>query len=132
MENDFYKSRLNINRRHFFGKAAAGIGSVALGSMLMPNLFGGAEADNLDALPLGMPHFAPKAKRVIYLCQNGAPSQLETFDYKPMLTKMMGQDLPESIRGGQRLTGMTSSQTKFPLMGSFFDFKQYILTLYTA
>ncbi|HCO82386.1 MAG TPA: sulfatase, partial [Arenibacter sp.] len=57
--------------------------------------------------PLGIPHFAPKAKRVIYLFQSGAPSQLESFDYKPTLTKRMGEDLPESIRNGQRLTGMT-------------------------
>ena len=106
------------------GKTAAGIGSLALGSLLMPDLFKG-DGESLDQFPLGLPHFAPKAKRVIYLFQNGAPSQLETFDYKPMLTKMMGEDLPESIRGGQRLTGMTSNQTKFPLMGSFFDFKQH-------
>jgi hypothetical protein len=73
----------------------------------------------------GLPHFAPKAKRVIYLFQNGAPSQLETFDYKPLLNKMVGQNLPESIRNGQRLTGMTASQTTFPLVGSYFGFKQY-------
>lgn len=123
MKNEFFNHKLNVTRRHFLGKAAVGIGTLGLGSLLMPNLFNGDE--NTDELPLGLPHFAPKAKRVIYLFQNGAPSQLETFDYKPMLTKMMGQDLPASIRNGQRLTGMTSNQTKFPLMGSFFDFKQY-------
>ena len=69
---------------------------------------------------LGIPHFAPKAKRVIYLFQNGAPSQLESFDYKPLLNKMKGQDLPASIRMGQRLTGMTANQEKFPLVGSRF------------
>jgi hypothetical protein len=62
---------------------------------------------------------------VIYLFQNGAPSQLETFDHKPLLRKMMGQDLPASIRNGQRLTGMTANQTAFPLVGSYYDFKQY-------
>jgi hypothetical protein len=72
-----------------------------------------------------VPHIAPKAKRVIYLFQNGAPSQLETFDYKPMLRERMGEDLPESIRNGQRLTGMTAGQSKFPLIGSYYDFKQY-------
>ncbi|MCU0324420.1 MAG: DUF1501 domain-containing protein [Spirosomaceae bacterium] len=123
MQNEFFNHKLNVTRRHFLGKAAVGLGTLGLGSLLMPNLFKGDE--NTDELPLGLPHFAPKAKRVIYLFQNGAPSQLETFDYKPMLTKMMGQDLPASIRNGQRLTGMTSNQTKFPLMGSFFDFKQY-------
>ena len=73
----------------------------------------------------GLPHFAPKAKRVIYLFQNGAPSQLETFDYKPTLNKMMGQDLPASIRMGQRLTGMTADQKTFPLVGSYYKFNQY-------
>jgi hypothetical protein len=73
----------------------------------------------------GIPHFAPKAKRVIYLFQNGAPSQLESFDYKPLLNKMVGQELPPSIRGAQRLTGMTSGQDKFPLVGSKFAFNQY-------
>ena len=67
----------------------------------------------------------PKAKRVIYLFQNGAPSQLESFDYKPLLNKMAGQDLPASIRMGQRLTGMTANQDKFPLVGSHFKFSQY-------
>jgi hypothetical protein len=123
MENEFFKNRLNITRRHFFGQAAAGIGGLALGSLLVPELFKGDAA--AQSLPLGVAHFAPKAKRVIYLCQNGAPSQYESFDYKPTLTKMAGQDLPESIRGGQRLTGMTASQDKFPLVGSFYDFKQY-------
>jgi hypothetical protein len=69
--------------------------------------------------------FAPKAKRIIYLFQNGAPSQLETFDYKPLLNTMHGQDLPASIRNGQRLTGMTANQDKFPLVGSAFGFNQY-------
>src|SRR5690606_29275388 len=66
-----------------------------------------------------------KAKRIIYLFQNGAPSQLESFDYKPLLRKMMGQELPASVRMGQRLTGMTSNQESFPLVGSYYDFHQY-------
>ncbi|RZL17830.1 MAG: DUF1501 domain-containing protein, partial [Pedobacter sp.] len=73
----------------------------------------------------GLPHFAPKAKRIIYLFQNGAPSQLDLFDYKPKLQKMFGEDLPASIRMGQRLTGMTADQKKFPLAGTKFNFKQY-------
>lgn len=124
MENEFFKNRLNITRRHFLSKSAVGLGSMALGSLLMPNLFSGGE-ENLAQLPLGLPHFAPKAKRIIYLFQNGAPSQLETFEYKPLLNKMAGENLPESIRGTQRLTGMTANQTKFPLIGSYFGFKQY-------
>jgi len=69
--------------------------------------------------------FAPKAKRIIYLFQNGAPSQLDLFDYKPLLQKMHGEDLPASIRQGQRLTGMTADQKKFPLAGTVFQFNQY-------
>ena len=122
MENEFIKNRLHVTRRHFLGKAALGLGSAALGSLLIPDLFSSQE----DAsLPLGLPHFAPKAKRIIYLFQNGAPSQLESFDYKPLLTTMRGQELPASIRMGQRLTGMTSGQKSFPLIGSHFKFQQH-------
>ncbi|AWW00658.1 DUF1501 domain-containing protein [Arcticibacterium luteifluviistationis] len=124
MDKDFIDNRMNVNRRHFLGKAAAGIGGIALGSLLMPDLFKGGKGLT-EGLPVGIPHFAPKAKRVIYLFQNGAPSQLESFDYKPKLNTMAGQDLPESIRKGQRLTGMTAGQSKFPLVGSYYDFKQY-------
>ena len=123
MANEFLKNRFNITRRHFLGKVSAGLGSVALGSLLIPDLF---KSDHDPAnLLTGLPHFAPKAKRVIYLFQNGAPSQLESFDYKPLLNKMAGQELPASIRMGQRLTGMTSGQSSFPLVGSHFSFKQY-------
>jgi hypothetical protein len=115
---------LNINRRHFLSRLSLGLGSIALGSLLVPDLFTKSGDDIEDFIP-GIPHFAPKAKRVIYLFQNGAPSQLETFDYKPKLRDMFGQELPASIRGGQRLTGMTSEQKSFPLAGSIFDFKQY-------
>jgi hypothetical protein len=121
--NEFFENRLGVNRRHFLGKMSVGLGSVALGSLLIPGLFKNNEED-LGSL-VGMPNFAPKAKRVIYLFQNGAPSQLESFDYKPMLNTMHGQDLPASIRMGQRLTGMTSGQSKFPLVGSYFKFQQY-------
>jgi hypothetical protein len=118
------ENSLNVNRRQFFSRISTGIGSVALGSLLIPDLFStgkGAE----DAFTPGIPHFAPKAKRVIYMFQSGAPSQLESFDYKPLLREMIGKDLPESIRAGQRLTGMTANQARFPLVGSLFDFKEY-------
>ena len=69
----------------------------------------------------GLPHFAPKAKRIIYLFQNGAPSQLDLFDYKPMLQKMHGQDLPASIRMGQRLTGMTANQAEISIGRKLFS-----------
>ncbi|MBX3256740.1 MAG: DUF1501 domain-containing protein [Chitinophagaceae bacterium] len=125
MENELLQHGLNINRRKFLSRMSIGLGSMALGSLLIPDLFsrGGAE-EEAGFIP-GIPHFAPKAKRVIYLFQNGAPSQLETFDYKPMLNQMMGQDLPESIRNGQRLTGMTSGQKSFPLVGSYYKFEQH-------
>ncbi|MES2828444.1 MAG: DUF1501 domain-containing protein [Bacteroidota bacterium] len=123
MEKDFLEHGLNFNRRRFLSKLSLGLGSVALGSLMIPDLF--TSAMDESALTPGIPDFAPKAKRVIYLFQNGAPSQLETFDYKPKLREMMGQELPASIRGGQRLTGMTANQTSFPLVGSFYDFKQY-------
>ncbi len=123
MDNEFLKQRQHITRKHFLGKLGLGFGSVALGSLLIPDLFSGGDDD--VATPVGLPHFAPKAKRIIYLFQNGAPSQLESFDYKPLLNKMAGEELPESIRMGQRLTGMTSGQKKFPLIGSHFKFQQY-------
>ena len=124
MADPIFEKRMNVTRRRFLGKLGLGIGTAALGSLMIPDLFSSGSA-TAAAPDLGLTHFAPKAKRIIYLFQNGAPSQLETFDYKPKLREMHGQDLPASIRMGQRLTGMTSGQTSFPLVGSFFDFKQY-------
>ena len=125
MEKNIIENGLTSNsRRRFLSRLSLGVGSVALGSLLMPDLFNGSGTDQANFIP-GLPDFAPKAKRVIYLFQNGAPSQLESFDYKPKLREMMGQELPDSIRGGQRLTGMTAGQESFPLVGSFSDFKQY-------
>jgi hypothetical protein len=124
MDKELLQHGLNINRRKFLSRMSIGLGSAALGSLLIPGLFEGSAEEEAGFIP-GIPHFAPKAKRVIYLFQNGAPSQLETFDYKPTLNKMMGQDLPESIRQGQRLTGMTSGQKSFPLVGSYYKFNQH-------
>ena len=122
MQKEILEHSLTLNRRRFLQRAGLGIGSIALGSLLIPNLFGSSE----DDMPqLGLPHFAPRAKRIIYLFQNGAPSQLDLFDYKPLLQQMHGQDLPESVRLGQRLTGMTADQKKFPLAGTYFQFGQY-------
>ena len=92
MEKDILEHRLNINRRKFLSRLSLGIGSVALGSLLVPDLFSGLGSDgDADFVP-GIPNFAPKAKRVIYLFQDGAPSQLESFDYKPKLREMMGRN----------------------------------------
>ena len=122
MEKELLERHLHFNRRRFLKGLGFGIGGIALGSLLIPDLFSGKEE---EAMAVGLPHFAPKAKRIIYLFQNGAPSQLDLFDYKPLLNKMQGQDLPASIRNGQRLTGMTADQKKFPLAGSMFQFGQY-------
>lgn len=124
MANPFLEHQFHLTRRHFLGKLSIGLGSAALGALLTKDLFSSPEALE-ETILAGLPHFAPKAKRVIYLFQNGAPSQLESFDYKPLLNKMAGQDLPESVRDGQRLTGMTANQDRFPLVGSRFGFKQY-------
>src|SRR5690242_20083067 len=106
-----------LTRRYFFGKTAAGLGVAALSNLL---------SDDLRAAGLpGLPHFAPTAKRVIYLFQSGAPSQMELFDYKPRLKDFARQELPDSVRMGQRLTGMTATQTSFPVAPSLFQFQQH-------
>ena len=122
MSKEIIEHGLNMNRRRFLSRMSLGIGSVALGSLLIPDLF---KSSDEEAVITGLPNFAPKAKRVIYLFQNGAPSQLDLFDYKPLLQQMHGQDLPASIRMGQRLTGMTADQKKFPLAGTVFKFDRY-------
>ncbi len=109
---------LGLTRRHFFSRSSKGIGIAALVSLLSE------DATASGGLP-GLPHFPPKAKRVIYLFQHGAPSQLDLFDYKPKLAKLRGTELPDSIRKGQRLTGMTAYQTKFPTAPSIFNFDRY-------
>src|SRR5690242_5699069 len=90
-----------LNRRTFLTRSAAGIGLAALAGLV-----DGGRAAGAGGLP-GLPHFAPRAKRIIYLFQSGAPSQIDLFDPKPGLAKFRGQDLPDSVRMGQRLTGMT-------------------------
>src|SRR5579864_940027 len=105
-----------MTRRYFFHKAGSGLGVAALAHLLQ-----GSEEH--PGLP-GIPHFAPKARRVIYLFQSGGPSQMELFDYKPRLRDLATTELPDSIRHGQRLTGMTSTQTSFPVAPSIFQFKQ--------
>jgi len=111
---------LNVTRRQFLGKASLGIGSAALASLLNPRLFA---ANSSSGSPL--PHFAAKAKRVIWLTQAGAPSQLETFDYKPGLAAMFDKDMPASVRGDQRLTGFTSGQGRLPIAPSVYKFSQH-------
>jgi hypothetical protein len=114
-------------RRHFFGKMATGIGSAALASVMNPSLFGAEPAapaaDSYGILPAL--HFAPKAKRVIWLFMADAPSQLDLFEHKPKMQEMFDKDLPESVRNGQRITTMTSGQARFPIAPSVFKYQQY-------
>ena len=111
---------LQLTRRRFFGRLADSL-SGCLGAMSLSSLLGDGARGGGERLP----HFAPKAKRVIYMHMEGAPSHLDLFDYKPGLRQRFDQDLPDSIRQGQRLTGMTSKQTRFPVAPSIFRFKRY-------
>ena len=123
------ENRLMITRRHFFRRASIGIGTVALASLLNDRLFSSAQAQRDTARPgtgvPGFPNFTPKAKRVIYLFQSGAPSQMDLFDYKPKLRDLRATELPDSVRMGQRLTGMTATQATFPIAPSRFQFAQH-------
>jgi len=111
-----------IERRKFLKSTAGGLGAMALGSLLSSSISTKSfEQQILDALPT----IAPKAKRVVYLFMSGGPSQFETFDYKPGLINMQGQGLPDSVRNGQRLTGMSANQAQLPIAASFANFKQY-------
>ena len=114
------------SRRQFLQKTSLGLGAMALSKLLGPGqLFGQPSAAKSLAGGFPEPHFSPKVKRVIYLFQNGGPSQMELFDHKPVLRERHGQELPDSVRNGQRITGMTSGQTSFPLIGSKFKFAQH-------
>ena len=110
---------IHTTRREFLARFGLGLGGFALMDLLraaepaQPNPFAGV---------LDKPHFAPKAKRVISLFMSGGPSQLDLFDHKPRLNDLNGQDLPESVRMGQRVTGMTAYQATLPMAGSIFKF----------
>eukprot|EP00913_Durusdinium_trenchii_P023399 g21977.t1 len=131
--NPAYENSLLQTRRHFFSKTSTGIGTAALASVLSPEIFQQAGgyyngqvlgAEETKGVLNGT-HFAPKAKRVIYLFMSGAPSQLDMYDYKPQLQQHFKKELPASVRMGQRLTTMTSKQKSFPVAPSIFKFKQY-------
>jgi Protein of unknown function (DUF1501) len=106
-----------LTRRHFLGRLGTGLG-VAAFAVLLDRDLRAAE----PAAGAGLPHFPPRAKRVIYLFQSGAPSQMDLFDHKPKLAELRGSELPDSVRMGQRLTGMTSRQENFPVAPSKFRF----------
>ncbi len=117
----------NLTRRHFFGRSAAGLGGAVLAQLLgqKPAVASGIHGPDLASIGAEPFHHPPTAKRLIYLFQSGGPAQQELFDYKPLLNKLQGQQLPESVRGHQRLTGMSSHQTSIPIAGSVFKFSQH-------
>ncbi|HXG46321.1 MAG TPA: DUF1501 domain-containing protein [Methylomirabilota bacterium] len=115
-----------LSRRQFLNRFGLGLGGVALVDLLNPaGALAKSAAPRPDRGVLGGPHFPGRAKRVIYLFMAGGPSQLETFDYKPLLNERNGQQLPESVRMGQRLTGMSGHQASLPLAGSVFRFNRH-------
>lgn len=131
---DFERLNKKLDRRNFLVKTSLGLGALATGSLLgIPRLLGNAATpltENTTAsfeeeMLRAIPHFAPKAKRIVYLFMAGGPSQFETFDYKPGLVGMMGQALPDSVRQGQRLTGMSANQSILPIAPSAFKFNQH-------
>ncbi|MSU57158.1 MAG: DUF1501 domain-containing protein [Pedosphaera sp.] len=118
-------SAAGLSRRGFLNRFGMGLGGVALANLISPaNLFAATRGPDHGILN-GQLHFPAKAKRVIYLFMAGGPSQIETFDYKPVLNQRNGEQLPASVRMGQRLTGMSGNQSSLPLAGSKFGFKQY-------
>jgi hypothetical protein len=119
--NPFHEFGQAITRRHFFRQGALGLGTAALSTLLPAR----GSADTLTGGIAGLPHFAPKAKRAIYLFMNEGPSQMDLFDHKPKMLEMFDKDLPDSIRKGQRLTTMTSGQARFPIAPTKYKFKQY-------
>ena len=114
---------INETRRQFFARGARGLGVAALASLVADEARAATVSrPSIGGLP-GLPHFAPKAKRAIYLHMVGAPPQHDLFDYKPTMKEWFDKDLPESVRMGQRLTTMTSGQTRFPIAPSVFKFQ---------
>ena len=114
---------LDVTRRHFLSRASAGVGAMALASLGHGRV--GPPPGASEAVARVAAHHAPKAKRIIYLFQSGGPSQLDLFDHKPELQRLNGEELPDSVRQGQRLTGMSSNQSTLPLAGSQFKFARH-------
>lgn len=113
-----------MTRRHFFGRGASAVGAAALATLTPQRSAVAAGQGAIGGLP-GLPHFAPKAKRAIYLLMNGGSSRMDLFDSKPKMADYFNKDLPESVRQGQRLTTVTSGQSRFPIAPSKYSFQQY-------
>lgn len=125
--NPNYEFQQAMNRRNFFGSTGLRLGSIALAMLAGERCLPAASSASdrpFPSLP-GMPHFAPRAKSLIYLHMNGGPCQMDLWDYKPQLGDWFDKDLPESVRGGQRLSTMTSGQGRFPIAPSKFKFQQH-------
>ena len=118
--NDMYRQ---MDRRNFLNRTAMGLGALALQQLLSP--FGATAGTLEEQLQAALPRIAPKAKKVIYLFMAGGPSQFETFDYKPKLQQLYGSQLPDSVRKGQRLTGMSANQSALPVVPSAYKFNQH-------
>lgn len=116
---EFEETNARLDRRNFLLRSASGLGAIAFGSLLNP-----ITVKSQSLLADRLLEIVPKAKRVVYLFMAGGPSQLESFDYKPKLTAMFGKDLPDSVRKGQRLTGMSANQATLPVAPSLYNFKQ--------
>ena len=132
---EFNRLNQRLDRRNFLTKTSLGLGAIALGSLFGNSVLGkmaaGRSEKDVPTATLeeeilrAIPHFAPKAKRVVYLFMSGGPSQFETFDYKPKLLNMFGQALPDSVRQGQRLTSMSANQSILPIAPSVYKFNQH-------
>ncbi len=137
--NPLFEREIELTRRQLLGRTSTGIGAAALATLLGQDLNSPADAAVSPASPVaepsasasgmpplpGFPNFAPRAKRVIYLMQGGAPSHLDLFDYKPNLKDKRGEQLPDSVRMGQRLTTMTANQATLPMLPALKPFRQY-------
>ncbi len=126
--NPFVDYHQQTTRRRFFQGTGLRLGALSLsyclGDRLLLGASGAGPVAQVHPPQPGFPHFAPKARRLIYLHMNGAPSQLDLFDYKPGLREYFDKDLPDSVRNGQRITGMTSGQSRLPVAPSMFKFSQ--------
>jgi hypothetical protein len=117
--NPLEEHKQNLTRRLFLRSTSAGLGTAALASVMAQDGLASPLADDLRVT-----HRAPKARSIIYLFMSGAPSQFETFDWKPKLRDMFDEDLPDSVVNGQRFTTMTSGQARFPIAPSAYDFER--------
>src|SRR5437764_11379258 len=125
--NPLTDNRRHITRRALLGRTATGIGTAALAYLLGNDLLAGPSTTPTAAVGelAGFPNFAPKAKRVIYLFQNGAPSHVDLFDYKPKLREWHGKEIPPEIQGGKRLSTMTSGQKAKPVLAEITKFARH-------